>query len=256
MSVQADLEILLDEINAIANKDTKYCYIPYEIYIYEAERLHTRATEDLTELSAINMPVDLIDKLLARTKAMNRAQLNWLEQSNRKKEAMQEWKAAEPEFKKLRTELIKYYQFAFRKDKNLLDKLEHIKKGNSYADLIMDLTNLSVLGKNNSDLLKEINFDLGLLDKATEESERMTKLRGRVGGRMYVKDEKLTIRNKAFTLLKECVDEIKSYGKFAFRDKPDIVKAYTSNYRREKQKEYRKRIQMEVSEPEIDSSAS
>ena len=52
MSVQSDLEILLNEINAIANKDVKHCYIPFEIYIYEAERLHTRATEDLYELSA------------------------------------------------------------------------------------------------------------------------------------------------------------------------------------------------------------
>ena len=169
---------------------------------------------------------------------------------------MQKWKAAEPELKKLRPDLIKYFQFAFRKNKSLLDKLEHIKKGNSYADLIMDLANLSVLGKSNPELLEEINFDLTLLDKAAEESERMAKLRVHIGGRMYAKDDKLIIRNKTFTLLKECVDEIKSYGKFAFRDNPDIAKAYSNNYRREKQKEYRKRIKMEVSEHEIDTSAS
>lgn len=240
MSDQADLEILLDEINAIANEHIKHCDMPFEIYIYEAERLHTRATEDLSKLSAINMPVGLIDKLHTRTKALSRAQLNWVEQSNQKKEAMQEWKTAEPEFKKLRIELIKYFQFAFRKNKNLLDKLEHIKKGNSYADMILDLTNLSVLGKTSPELLEEINFDLTLLDKAAEESKRMGNLRAHIGGRMYVKDDKLIIRNKAFTLLKECVDEIRSYGKFAFRDKPETVKAYQSQHHCKRNAEYYK----------------
>lgn len=69
--------------------------MPFEIYIYEAERLHTRATEDLSKLSSINMPGDLIDKLYTRTKALSRVQLNWVEHPNQKKEAMQEWKTAE-----------------------------------------------------------------------------------------------------------------------------------------------------------------
>lgn len=256
MSDQKDLEILLDEINAIANENIKRCDIPFEIYIYEAERLHTRATEDLAQLSAINMPGDLIDKLLARTKALSRAQLNWVEQSNKKKEAMQKWKTAEPKFKKLRSELIKSFQFAFRKSEFLLEKLEHIKKGNSYADMIMDLGRLSVLGKENSELLTAINFDLSLLNIATKESERMAELRTNIGSRMYVKDEKQIIRNKAFTLLKKCVDEVRSYGQFAFNDNPDIAKAYSSNYRREKQREYRKRCKMNQSNQNTDISAS
>jgi len=240
MSVQSDLEILLDEINAIANGSIKHCDMPFEIYIYEAERLHTRATEDLSKLSAINMPGDLINKLYIRTKALSRAQLNWVEQSNQKKKAMQEWKTAEPKFKKLRIELIQYFQFAFRKNKSLLDKLEHIKKGNSYADIIMDLGSLSVLGKTNPELLKEINFDFALLDEAAKESEQMGKLRANVSGLMYVKDDMLLIRNKAYTLLKQVVDEIRSYGKFAFRDKPETVKAYQSQHHCKRNAEYYK----------------
>ncbi len=120
----------------------------------------------------------------------------------------------------------------------------------------MDLGRLSVLGKDNLKLLVAINFDFSLLDLASEESERMAALRANVGGRMYVDDYKLILRNKAYTLLKECVDEIRSYGQFALRDNPDLAKAYSSSYRREKLKEYRKRIKMKASAHETESSAS
>ncbi len=128
MEDKLDLQNLLQEINAIDKADIKKPSMPYQIYIYEAERLHTRATEDLAMLQAINMPEDLLSKLLSRTNAFRRAQLNWIEQSNEKKQAQNEWKTAEPEFKKLRSDLIKSFQFAFRKHENLLDKLSKIKK--------------------------------------------------------------------------------------------------------------------------------
>lgn len=75
--------------------------------------------------------------------------------------------------------------------------------------MIMDLGSLAVLSKTNPELLEEINFDLTLLDQAAEESERMAKLRANVSGCMYVPDNMLLIRNKAYTLHKQVVDEIR-----------------------------------------------
>ncbi len=256
MSDQSDLEILLDEINAITNKDVKHCDIPIEIYIYEAERLHTRATEDLPKLSAINMPDDLIDKLHTRTKALNRAQLNWVELIGEKKQAMANFKAETPALLKLRKYLIDNMQFAFRNDKELLKKVRDIKKGNSLADTTFDLALLAHLGKSNAEAMQAINFDLSLCDKATEEYERISNLLAIKDSKMYVPDNMLLIRNKAFTLLKECIDEVRSYGQFAFNDNPDIVKAYSSNYRREKQRKYRKRLKMDEPNHENDTSTS
>ncbi|BAX81145.1 hypothetical protein ALGA_2840 [Labilibaculum antarcticum] len=84
----------------------------------------------------------------------------------------------------------------------------------------------------------------------------MAALRGQINGRMYFEDDQLTIRNKAFTLLKECVDEIRSYGQFAFRDDADIAKSYSSKYRREKQQEYRKNCKMDKSTHDSDTPTS
>ena len=156
MADTQDLEKLMPEINAIDNADIKKSSIPYEIYIYEAERLHTRATEDLPVLTSINMPVELIDKLLIRINALRRAQLNWIELNNDKKMANQEWQVEKPRFLKLHKDLIQNFQFAFRNDKSLLQRLNEINRGNSYADLSMDLNTLSILGKDNKKLLEDI----------------------------------------------------------------------------------------------------
>jgi len=73
---QQNLQDLLVEINAIEDCSIKKCDIPMEIYIYEAKRMHTRTTEDLSKLIAINMQEDLLKKLHKRTNALRRSQLN------------------------------------------------------------------------------------------------------------------------------------------------------------------------------------
>ena len=254
MSDQQDLLDLLDEIKAVADKNVKKCDMPLEIYLYEAERLHTRATTDLPQLATINMPSDLVDKLLTRTKALRRAQLNWAELVNEKKKARDTWKAEAPAILQLRKDLIENMQFAYRNNPLLLEKLAKIKKGNSHADTTMDLARLAVLGKDNPEPLKAINFDLSLCDKAAEEAERMGNLRANIGGRMYVPDDMLIIRNKAFTLLKEVVDEIRSYGKFVFRGNSELLKGYKSQYRRENNAEYWKSKKSKITTPKMNSS--
>ncbi|WP_421920195.1 hypothetical protein [Marinifilum sp.] len=240
MSDTKYLEQLMPEINSILDADIKKPSIPYEIYIYEAERLHTRATEDLPALLAINMPKELLDELYARTMAFRRAQLDWTEKSNEKKEVRAAWKKALPEFKKLRLDLIRTFQFAFRKDKNLSEFIAKIKKDQSHADISMNLYQLAKLGEHNSQLLEAINFDFSILEHTKKEHKRMSNLLSEVHSLMHVDNSKLSVRNKAFSLLKECVDEVRCYGRFAFANQSNLAKAYSSEYRREKQREYQK----------------
>ncbi|MCY1636467.1 hypothetical protein [Marinifilum sp. D737] len=63
MTNEQNLQNLLDEINAIDKANIKKPAIPFEIYIYGAELMHTRATEDLPKLTAIHMPTNHVDKL-------------------------------------------------------------------------------------------------------------------------------------------------------------------------------------------------
>lgn len=134
----------------------------------------------------------------------------------------------------LHAELIDFMEFAFRNDESLLKKLRAIKEGDSRADTIQDMASLSVLGKENQGLLTAINFDLAPLDTAAEMADRMGGLLGDINGRMYFEDDIKLIRDKAFTLCKEVVDEVRSYGKFVFRKDEVKRQGYSSKYCRER----------------------
>lgn len=241
MSDQQDLIDRLDEIKAVLMEEIKQCDIPVGIYLHESENLHTRVSVDLSKLTAVGMDPELVTKLLAYTGAARTAQSNWEELNTVREEAKEAWKAAWPAFIEFRNDLIDHMDFAYRNDEVLLKKLAIIKQGDSHADAVQDMANLSVLGKANLAPLEAINFDVTLIDKAAEEADKMGGLLGAVNGHMYVDDEIKVIRDKSYTLLKSVVDEIRKYGRFVFRKDADHARSYSSKYSRDKSSAYRRK---------------
>ena len=240
MSDQQNLQDHLEEIKAVPEEKVVYCDMPYKVFIDEAEGLHTRASIDLPLLEAFNFDVTKLDRLLGISGALRTAQSNWESMQTDKQKAIDAWEAEAPAMYHLHRELIDHMDFAFRADEGLLKKLSAIKEGDSRADTIQDMASLSVLGKDNQELLTAINFDLTKLDTAAQMADSMGGLLGDINGRMYFEDDIKLIRDKAYTLCKEVVDEIRSYGKFVFRNKDDKRQAYSSKYNRERLAAYRK----------------
>jgi len=69
-----------------------------------------------------------------------------------------------------------------------------------------------------------------MLDMAAELSGRMGDLLGATNGERKEVSEAMRIRDKAYTYLKQAVDEIRDCGKFAFWRTPERFKGYVSNY--------------------------
>ncbi|MGQ1911240.1 hypothetical protein ACT3CE_15820 [Marinifilum sp. RC60d5] len=240
MSDQQNLTDLLEEITAVSDENVLYCDIPYNVFISEAEGLHTRATLDLPLLQDFNFDAAKLDRLLVCTGALRTAQSNWEAKKTAKAMALENWKKEAPAMYALHDDLIDNMEFAFRAEDSLLAKLAEIKEGDSNADTVQDMASLSVLGKENPDLLTAINFDLTQLDTAAEIADRMGTLLGEINGRMYFEDDIKLIRDKAYTLTKAVVDEVRSYGKFVFRKNEEKRRAYASKYNRNRQAEYRR----------------
>ena len=240
MSDQQNLLDHLEEIKAVSEEKIVYCDIPYNVFINEAEALHTRATIDLPLLTPYNFTEEKLGRLLSLTGALRTAQSNWEAQKSDKQKAIDLWNEKAPEMIEFRDDLIAHMEFAFRSDESLLLKLKDIKEGSSRADTVQDLASLAVLGKENPDLLTAINFDATWLDKAATMADEMGSLLGDINGRMYFEDDIKLIRDKAYTICKEIVDDVRSYGKFVFRKNNGKLKAYTSKYSRERSLEYRK----------------
>ncbi|MBS2213403.1 hypothetical protein KEM09_18455 [Carboxylicivirga mesophila] len=76
-------------------------------------------------------------------------------------------------------------------------------------------------------------------------SVEMSGVLSAANGYLYRDDEGKLIRDKAYTLLKEVVDEVRDYGKFAFRNAPEHAKGYSSKYERDRAKAYRRSLKEE-----------
>ena len=240
MSDQQNLLDHLEEITAVTEENVLYCKIPYKVFINEAEALHTHASIDLPLLQEVNFDVLKLDRLLSLTGALRTAQSNWETKKTEKQKREEWWRNEAPEMHKLHSKLIDYMGFAFRGNEFLLRKLNGIKEGKSKADMIQDMANLAVLGRENAELLQAINFDLAELDTATQMADEMGSLLGDINGRMYFADDLKLTRDKAYTLCKELVGEIRSYGKFVFHNNDEKRKVYSSKYNRERLSAYRR----------------
>jgi hypothetical protein len=240
MSDQQNLLDLLEEINAVTGEAIVYCDMPYQVYINEAEALHTRASLDIALLDKYNLTPDHLNRLLVCTGALRTAQSNWEAKRSAKKKARDAWDAEAPELFRFRDEMADHMEFALRDNPRALEIVKKIKEGTSRSDAIQDLADLAVLGRENTPALTAINYELNLLDKATEMSDYYGALLGDINGRMYFEDDVKLVRDKSYTLTKEIVDKIRSYGKFIFRNNPEKQKAYASKYNRERLAAYRK----------------
>ena len=90
-----------------------------------------------------------------------------------KQETGKKWKEGSQEVFELRNLLLHEFRYAYRNDEYLLGRVNAIAGRQSYAALIQDLNDLSVLGKNNPAQLKAINFDLARLDTTAELAKEM-----------------------------------------------------------------------------------
>jgi len=112
----------------------------------------------------------------------------------------------------------------------LLSKVHAIEEGYGNADLVQDLSDLAVLGNANFPLLEAIGFQASKLDTSAKLSSEMSVLLATMNGERVDTNKSKRLRDKAYTHLKEVVDEIREAGKFVFWKDEVRVKGYRSAY--------------------------
>ena len=93
-----------------------------------------------------------------------------------------------------------------------------------------------MLGRQNPDPIEAIGMDSTLLETAAATADEMAILLAIVNGERQEHSEVKTIRDKAFTLCKNIVDEIRTCGQYALWRNPDRVKGYASAFIRKQNK--------------------
>jgi hypothetical protein len=177
------------------------------------------------------------------------AESRWNEQRFSGKEAAKKWQEESPIAYDLRDDLLQCFRYAFRKDDGLLRKIARFPEGKAHTNMIQELTDLAVIGEDNPLLLKKINFDMTLLDRADKTSKRMRRLLAKANCEREKENDGKNIRDRAYTYLKEAVDAIYECGQFAFRKDEERRRGYRSNYMYKRRKRYEGKAPIEEGEP-------
>lgn len=220
----------LPAIQAIPDSSVKEPDIPVAIALQEAEDLKEWCTNDKDVLVKAGLDWTLVENLPQRIGALRYIQSQWAKDYLTQEAAQKEWKEKSPAAYGLRDDLVHHLLHGYHNIPDLLSKTQKIAEGSGHADMIQDLSDLSVLGKANPEPLKKINLDMTLLDKAATLSDEMAALLAKANGERQSDNNLKIVRDKAYTYMKQAVDEIRRNGHYVFWHNTDREKGYTSKY--------------------------
>lgn len=193
--------------------------------------LFATASKDKDLLSTSDLDVSLIDDLLVRAGGLRHAQTLWIQVYTDKSEVEEQWKEVSEEAFNLHDELLHFCKYAYRNNPKLTAVVNRIAEGYSNADMVQDLSDLAMLGKNNPEFLEGVNYPMEKLDRASELSDTCGVLLGKVNGARVDNDKPAKeMRDRAFTHLKQGVDTIREAGRFVFWKDEERTKLYASDY--------------------------
>ncbi|MFB6317298.1 hypothetical protein [Saccharicrinis sp. FJH54] len=230
MANSEDYNAKLDAIKAIPNDLVQIPSLPVDVFLQETENLYHWSLRDAEKLIGVGITQDMIDDLPVRAGALRQAQSLWFKDRYSQEEAQKEWADKSPGAYELRDELLHDFRYAYREDAALLGRISEIADGSGHADMIQDLSNLATLGKANTGPLEAIGYDMSKLDIADQTAESMADILATANGDKAEQNETKLIRDKAYTLLKERVDEIREAGKYLFWKNKQRYKGYVSAY--------------------------
>ena len=225
-----DYNAEIETIRAIPDDKTLEPAMPVDTYLQESENLAKWSLMDAEALATISITLAMLNKLPVRAGALREAQSIWVKDHNSQQDAQREWAEAAPEAFAMRDQLLHDFRYAYRNDAAILARVAEIAEGDSNADMIQDLNDLSLLGKSNTAPLEAINFSLEKLEAAATASDELANILALANGDKSLQSDSKVIRDKAYTHLKELVDEIRAAGKYLFWKNEKRYKGYVSQW--------------------------
>ncbi|MDN3670787.1 hypothetical protein QWY93_15810 [Echinicola jeungdonensis] len=225
-------ESCLEDLNDIPNEEVREPAIPVDIYVQEAADLAVWVEDEKEAMKKAGMDWKLAVRLPELAGTLRYAQSLWMKEFNTQEEARRKWELKSPEAFELKNDLEADCRFAFRKRPDLLAKVQQVEDGTSHADMVQDLSDLAALGNANLSLLQAIGVSVEKLQMAEASASEMSKFLAQMNGESATNNEAKIIRDKAYTLLKRAVDEVRDTGKYVFRKNPEKLKGFTSAYYR------------------------
>lgn len=231
MSTEDSYKKKLNTITAIPEDHVQLLVtMPITKYIQEAEDLFKWCREDKAALTARGLPWDLVTDLPTRIGALRQAETLWRNKRGLKGDTEKQWLEKSAAAYRLRNEMLTEFRFAYRKHPEIMAVINTMSPGKGHSKMIQDLNGLGKMGEEHPEPLEQAGIDMTLPAKARTMVDELAPLHGEIK-RLKTRSQKThTIRDQAFTHLKEAVDEIRRYGRHIFRDNKKRKKGYKSEY--------------------------
>lgn len=178
--------------------------------------LYIWVQNDRALLEAVGLDWQLVDDLSLRVAACRYIEGEWQNHLSTTSDAEKEWTQKRDEAKALSVDLTRALRFALRRKLNVLGAQKQTTGYLSQAAFIEYCYNIAFLAADYKEQLQAVGFDVSRLDGACDDAEHLSVLLARVHterGEQYIIRNQ---RNRAYTHLKEAVDQIRRCGKFAF----------------------------------------
>ena len=229
---QSDYDAKLQQIQSIPRDTIKRPHIPVDIYLQEAVDLEQWCQQDKPAFLDTGFDWSLVDDLPQRIGALRQAQSIWQSDRFEYEQAQLQWKQESPNAYALRDQLLRAMRYAYRDDADLLKRVADITAGTGHADMIQDLSDIAALGRANLAPLLAINLKPDLLDQANSTADAMATLLAQANGESAGSNTSREVRDRAYTLLKQAVDDIRVCGQYALWGNDQRRDGYFSDYRR------------------------
>lgn len=199
----------------------------------EAARMAVIVKRDSVQLLAKGVNPDFINTFEARAGALSYAVAMLEAIVNIAEGAQEQWARKKPVAVRVREELIVGFAWALRSVKKAIEALDRIKEGKGNKDLIGDLLGLNILGSQYLELLKKYGVSLELLEQAKVLNTELNRILAHCKVDPDAYDAQVDICNRAWTHIKEALDEIYQAGKVAFFNDPEKAGQYSIDYYKE-----------------------
>jgi hypothetical protein len=221
---------LLPAISSVSDELTVTNSMPIDEAAAEAQRVGALVKQYDAILRKTGIDTTYLDTLVKRIGAFvwSAAVIQSLVETETT--ANKEWNARKSEGVEIRRVLIRTFQYAFRNDSDLLESVQLIIDGKGNRDFLLDILSCSKLGKSNINLLTAINADVTLLDKAAILYTELSDIFSRMSIDPVKHSKAVSIYNKAWTYLKEALDEIYEAGRYAFDESDERHGLFYSDY--------------------------
>ncbi len=237
MAYTPELQKMFDEIKVLPPAAARPLDIPIRPFFQIASQIIEAGKREIIELKKYNYDESKFARMELLIAVLRELSGSFTDVQFDQPESRNQFIILRDEAELLRFEMLSALELLGRDDPLLLTKIGRIREGSSHSDMIQDLTDAKVVCEGQMEKLKNINFDISILDRVPELSSQISSLLAKATLDKSLSSELRLERDKAYTLLRDLLQELVSTARYAFRHNPARGSKFTLSYSPIKRKE-------------------